>query len=718
MKVTRVFPIAATGMMLLAPWKSQGCAPMFPAARFVYVLGPVERAPFARGQLGLVLPTFYRRNLIVAYRYFSGIPLAQREIASQVPRTAPDAPANLDFQTPESAGRWLAARNRVPGISPLKELHVERRLPGGNQWEVYRACLDDAFIAAAATLQKRIEKWGATSGAVAEWVGGQDRVFQNCSGGAHLPPAVRDASNVLLRADRRYQIAAAEFYAEDFNGAERDFQAIAGDAASPWSGLAPYLVARTLIRRATLAADPHAMERAGEELSGILKDPVRRAIHAQARALAQFVRARLDPEGRMAEAGADLVRPGGDPHFDQDVVDFTMLWDKLSHGPAARCDLADWITAYQSRDQAGHSLERWRRSRNPAWLIAALESAGADDPAAEELLGAARALQPDQAAYATAVYWALAAESRRAPSAARAWADAALQSPQPADARNAFLARRQALARDWSEFLRYAPRVPVAAAVFQEDERPDDWSVQDADRPQFAADSVLLFNRAVPLGRWVDAAQNPLLPSNLQTSVAQAGWARAIVLGRQAEARALAARLAELQPALAPALREYLAEREPAAARFAAVFLMLRNPGFGLEIREGWQRVTDIAKIDNFGDNWWRLDRPAEHGPAGAQAPVAASYLPPLEQEQGKKEADGLVAAAAAAPDFLGQQALAWARQRAGDPRVPEALHLVVRATRFGSGGPNNSVYSKAAFQLLHTRYPKSRWTARTPYWY
>jgi hypothetical protein len=41
-----------------------------------------------------------------------------------------------------------------------------------------------------------------------------------------------------------------------------------------------------------------------------------------------------------------------------------------------------------------------------------------------------------------------------------------------------------------------------------------------------------------------------------------------------------------------------------------------------------------------------------------------------------------------------------------------------VRATRYGCGGSKSGEISHAAFRLLHERYPKSEWTARTPYWF
>lgn len=719
MRVARVFLIVVAAILLLAPPESQSCGPFLPEAQFAFKLGPVNELPYYQGKLGLVQPTYRRRNLIVAYRYFSGVPLTKEEIAAPPPSPAPAEPQRWGYETYQGAGVWLDERNALPGVQRLNKLVAYRKVPG-DEYQTYQDCLDDAFANAAATLRQRIAKWGAGSAEVAEWVRGQDSVFQDCSEGVQVPAEVKAGSNALLAADRRYQIAAAEFYAEKFSDAERDFKAIGEDAASPWRDRAPYLVARTLIRKATLAGDTQAMQAAERQLRSVINDPTRKALQPSASGLLEYVHGRIDPEGRMTDIAAELVKPGANPRFDRQVTDFTLLWDKLQHGPASKCDLADWITNFQNPDKSAHALERWRQTRNSAWLVAALQAAAANPVAAEEPIAAARALKPDSPAYSTAVFFGLEIESRRSADAAREWADRALASQQPVDARNGFLERRQLLARDWSEFLRYAPRDPVAANVDLPDAPLSDYSDSGHAGLQFAADSADPFNQTIPLARWVDAAQNSLLPRNLQLEVAQAGWVRAILLGRQAEARTLAGRLAELKPEVAPALREYLAETDPAAARFAAVFLMLRDPGFDAKVRQGWPRETAIDKIDDFRDNWWSGE-PANADEAKPDAPkreAAKNLLPPAELAQGEKEAKELRAAAEVAPDYLCQQTLDWARQHPQDPRLPEALHLCVRATHFGVTGPKTTSFSKAAFQLLHAKYASSAWAARTKFWY
>jgi hypothetical protein len=70
------------------------------------------------------------------------------------------------------------------------------------------------------------------------------------------------------------------------------------------------------------------------------------------------------------------------------------------------------------------------------------------------------------------------------------------------------------------------------------------------------------------------------------------------------------------------------------------------------------------------------------------------------------------------APNYLGKQVIDWAKKNPADPRVPEALHLIVRSTRYGCGNDETSIVSKEAFQLLYKKYPKSEWTKKTPYWF
>jgi hypothetical protein len=70
------------------------------------------------------------------------------------------------------------------------------------------------------------------------------------------------------------------------------------------------------------------------------------------------------------------------------------------------------------------------------------------------------------------------------------------------------------------------------------------------------------------------------------------------------------------------------------------------------------------------------------------------------------------------APKRLAEGAVRWASASGGEGPA-EALALAVRATRYGcqrQGG--HGVYSKAAFTLLHRRFPQSPGAKRTRYWF
>jgi hypothetical protein len=95
----------------------------------------------------------------------------------------------------------------------------------------------------------------------------------------------------------------------------------------------------------------------------------------------------------------------------------------------------------------------------------------------------------------------------------------------------------------------------------------------------------------------------------------------------------------------------------------------------------------------------------------------APAFLTQSDRAEADKELAS-IASQPAAPSWLGQQAIAFAKSHPNDPRVPEALHLVVRATRSGCPDAKPQDVSRQAFALLHSKYPDSPWTKKTPYWY
>jgi hypothetical protein len=700
-------------MGLVGP-RAESCGPFFESLLFTTYHG-APKGDLEAGRVGVLRPHFYRADLMMAYRTMSGVKMSPGETATP----QPDAVSTYEMPKP-----WMEARAALQ--LPAVEMSAEKKVPG-DDYQTFPNCLADAFATAAATLRKRQTQWGAGSANLKEWVHGQDQVFENCSGGPAIPDELT-SGDALLRADRRYQIAAAKFYAGQYVAAARAFDAIAKDAASPWKDIAPYLAARAVVRQGTIDKNDDALRQAVARLEAILKDPARKSLQGPAQGMLDHVRSKLVPTDRLRELEKQLMQPNLGPKLAQVVTDYTAIWDHLDKAPEIKdSDLANWIETFQGR---GPAVDAWRAKRTTPWLVAALVSTDATDPAVKDLIAAARALPATSPAWGSANYWGIRLAMLSGDTAgARQWADQALNAKPERSVTNLLRMQRLKLARDWNEFLRYAPRTPVASGNFDIGSEQNDLDPKGK-TVAFDEDSTTPLNDRTPLSLWMDASKSDLLPKPLQGEVAQAAWVRAVLLDDVPHARTMAERVAQLSPDLASEMRGYLAVQDAATAKYYAVFLMLRAPGLVPVVRPGSGRTTPVMESDSFRDNWWDLGgevhgdgRDVQHEaladlyPKGAAGP--ADFLPKDQAAAGEAEVRKMTERAGNAVNFLASETIAWATAHPQDPRVPQALHLVVEATHFGpADGKKSKEYSKQAFDILHRKYPTSEWTKKTKYWY
>jgi hypothetical protein len=235
---------------------------------------PLEQ--FAAGRLGVIQSQWRWDYLYVCYRYMARLgfdPDEQKALLSfwnEKPRLAP---------TPDAANAWIQADNRIPGTGVVVSLdaqtpaRIDTYARGPLYYMSFLNCNDDAFNTAVKTLDTMVAKFGASSAEVRQWLEAQNMVFRNCPGGKgnpHIPPPL-NGGTPFEQAQRAYQIASANFYSENFDAAAIMFTAIAADPNSPWREIAPYLVARTTIRKATLSGqknDDALLAKAESQLNG------------------------------------------------------------------------------------------------------------------------------------------------------------------------------------------------------------------------------------------------------------------------------------------------------------------------------------------------------------------------------------------------------------------------------------------------------------------
>jgi hypothetical protein len=649
---------------------------------------------------------------------------------------------------------WLDARQKVSGLGAAPKIEVFRNRDKPNEYESYLNCQNDAFETAAATLEARISRFGSDSAALKQWVEAQDQVFANCSEGQSVPSDLPDDADALLRADRQYQTAAANFYSGNFAAAKTLFDSIAADAKSPWRGTAPYLVARTLLRKASLGPDEtkkEALTAAEQQLNKILANQELKSSHLASKRLLSIVRLRLHPEERLHELALSLASKHGSANLKQDLWDYTVLLDqfegddethhqKVTVKPAVlrADDLTDWVVTLQSAgaEAVDHSVAQWEATSSVPWLVAALSKVDAQNAKTAALQQAAAKIPASSPAFPSVSFHSIRLDIAAGRSVdARTKLDNLLQKQRAtfnASAVNLLLHQRMMVSSNLDDFLTYAQRVP---AGFSWDEDGTEIPVEPNEtgsgsekiqgKVLFDSDAGEILNRRLPLALLAEAVANKSLPDNLRRDLVQATWLRAVLLGRHETATALVPTLKLMVPEMAPFLDQYTSAPEPAGKKFAAIYAWLKFPGLEPAVDIGSGRGTPLNEQDSYRDNWWcaaalgeQQTNVSDEQNSGLTAGKAIpNFLTATQRATAGKE-HAVLASFGAAPNYLCRQVIEWATTHPADPRVPEALHLAVKTTRYSCTDKQTGRWSKAAYDFLHQHYPGNAWTKQTPYWF
>ena len=713
-------------LVIAVPTGLDSCAYSLPTPVFATKQMPADlEGEFLKGRLGVLQRSYREQYLIGAFRILSGTPLTEEEVGTLFS----DPPGGDSSDSYPAEDSWIGVRMNVPGLKELKRLETYKTLSTSGQQTSFLNCRANAFENASETLVTLSDSWGFDDPRTRQWVEAQDQVFNNCSATEPTIPAPPDDSlDPLLAKHRRYQIAAAYFYAGDLRKAAQGFQEIAADPDSPWKEIAPYLSARSLLRAGLLNGDMDSFREGKRQIQAILDDPNQSEWHEASSKLLQVWQLRAEPEQRLRELSSDLSKPRNE-NVQQSVIDFLYVLQRHPEftESADSDELAAWVGSmkHSSLHPGQTSTNWWRKQRSPAWLLSALANAKRED--APELLLAAWKIQPASPAFDSVSYYAIRlAKTSGDLVAARRFANRALGQKLSLSSRNWILAERLELARDWPAFLRSALRRPEQKVV---DEDGKEFELKQPVPPQslpvfgpvFDTDVRHVFDFHLPLELWVEASRNPALPAPVQLAIAQSGWVRAVTLDRTTEAQALLRRVVELQPGAAAIAKNYLDARSPDEARFAAVYLSLWTPTLVPHLPDFFSQLPQLTSprapyADQSGRSatWlYRYDnnRKVNHD-------MHSGFLTAEQHLAGERETSQILAAPPWAANYVLMETIAWAGAHPDDPRVPRALHMAVLASRYRFDDKETGKLSKQAFDLLHKRYPKSEWTAKTKYWY
>jgi hypothetical protein len=789
MKKSRWFfaTIVITTILNLVTGPVIACGPFIEQAVLTYDDNPdLPLKNFLAGELGIVRPSWHKSYPVVAYRTLSNKPFTSQQqdavyklwryrIQRNVFSGADETSAQSDSQAakPTSVELWQKARSAVPGFKSA-ELVQYRRIP--DAYDTYLNCPDASFDNATTALKKKIAQHGISSPFVKDWLAAQDLVFCHCAspgnghdswspGASKTPeppfPSLPAASlEPEAKDDRAYQHAAALFYAEQYEQSFKEFAVIASETKNPYAKISRYMMPRCLIRKATITklsdANLHSAYAQAEKLiREMIVDKTMSELKQPCEELLGFVLFRSDPANRLRELASQVVSDDKSVTWEQyfrSLDDYTLLLESLEGGArdpyanppapikvppiAKNDDLSDWMVTWERDDKNSfsHALERWHQTHSQAWLLAALHLAPANMNQTEELLQAVSLVAAESPAYMPLGYESAQLHLRRGES------DEAIKEAESLknlalkkhlwSAANLLMDLRGRAPIDLGKFVENSIRIPAAFAYL--DEYLDEQFSPDKNSKKrkkaefvFGMTNAEYMNERVPLKMLVEIASDARLPEKLRADAEQAAWVRAVVLDDTQSQNKLLPALVRDYPQLA-SLFKAAGSDSAADRKFAAVYLILKNPGMRPYVTGGAPREEVIGRLDTYTDNWWDNHLPdqsitySDKGEFVKSKLTSADYPKLLSAQQSKIGLDNQkqLLATGAAPTFLCAAVADYAATHKGDSRVPEALYLAVRAAHYGHREGRTTPMSKKCFALLHTNYPKNPYTAKTPYYY
>ncbi len=674
--------------------------------------------------------------------------------------------------------RWVKARARL--MTGEKQVGTDKQFP--DSYYYYSNCLGGAFKTAAETLDDRISKYGIneytkdwaagqdavfsnceedgqTPAAVAEtgpkWLK-HDRAYQTAAAlfyASRLAESRQIFESIARDRDSVWKNTARYVVARTLIREASFIETGEGDDEMK-------ALARTRQKELLAAAEKHLRE--------IISDPSMREFHNSSRQLINLIKYRAEPTARRNELGQRLAKKEQNSNIFNDLTDYVWLLDQpergankigpdrdrseaeaagedeqLDFGYRLKLrdldqsdrddDLTDWLYSYQSADGFEHAHKKWKEAGQLHWLVAAVSKAKTDTGGLSELFAEADKIDRKSPAYATIRFHRirlLLETGDREQAGARI--DEVLSNNFagfPISTQNAFKAQKMAAAGSLDEFIKYSHR---RAATFTDSSdsteiggalTENDGLTAWQNRMMFDADAVAFLNEKAPLSVLREVALHQDLPLYLREFVISAVWTRSFLLGNRKIEKEFAPLMLRHNKEFSQRFTTYVKTRSAADQEASALLVILSYPIIQPYVPFGVGRGTSVRSIDSIRGNWWcapvspneafqKYDHTEFEYPA-----VYPGFLTPAQTSEALEEFDRLNSLGNSST-LLARRTVEFARSNPQHRLTPQLLHLAVRATRYGCTDDDTETYSKAAFVMLHTKYPRSVWTKRTPYWF
>jgi hypothetical protein len=731
-KTTMILRLFATAAALLAAahaGASGGYSPVIFAHTYT---SDMPLARYQAGELGILRPTYESVYLYAAWRAIALGPSGMKK--------APNRPNGFDRARGSNYGGWRSTSDDDK-IGEAWEAQVAKAQgkPVQAKPVAYLNCPAGSYRFATDVLAGLARRPDATPERLNAWIAAQRQVFTYCGDD---PDARRDGSiekkkALVMPVDlpagealhwrqlRQYQVAAANFYGEQYGASAERFASIGATPGHPMREWGAYLQLRSLARAGTTehAPDPKALEPVIVATNAILADASLATRHEDARAVLRAARATLTPQERFAELSALLDNPAADPYLDDHLGDWRLLSNELNMTALRqKTSFIDWIQTLRActdkcAPQRAHAEAQWRlalKERDAAqtrvWLVA---SAMLTEVMSPDLEKAALQVTPDAPEYLT-VRHALLRHYRHAAQAdkGRAIGDALLAGEQlrasgSKSAHNLVLQERFILARTLDEATPFLVRTELGQT------NSDTGETIPAGKQRPAEDGLRWLNAELSVASLSALANDKRIAPTLRARIGVAAWMRADMLGDSDAAFKAATAVENTAPILASAMRNY----RSAPAPLRRDMMLASALKFSLSPTVGNHGIDEFAardKADIRADMWCKIHVDTNYWAPEEAAPPATPATP----DATSADQIATLSKLKTATGYIGDWVLQRAENRPKDPELPWLLHVVVASTRGGCLDPDAKALSRKAFTVLHKRYKGSEWAVKTPYFY
>ncbi len=517
--------------------------------------------------------------------------------------------------------------------------------------------------------------------------------------------------------------------------------------------------------KSKIAIRKHLVEKAEKHLRGIFTDKSMAEFHNSAQRLIGLIKYRSSPTDRQKELAERLAEKKENLNIYNDLTDYIWLLDqpeikagdigaeldrkeakaagkeydydyklKLRDLPTKdrESDLSDWLYTYQSQDGFDHAYQKWNQTSATHWLVAAISNASGKNTDVTKLIDAAKKSKLNTPGYATLrfhqIRLLIQMEKRAQAKQQIGEVFANNFSSHPISTQNDFYSLKMILAENLNEFLQFAQR-KAAAFIAGDDgsEIGEDLEYNPAlkvwsNRTMFDEDSVAFFNEKMPLSVLRRAALSPKLPRHLKEFLISAVWTRAFILGNSRIEREFAPLVLRYNKEFSRYFSRYSVSRSGSTRKVNGLIAILKYPALQPFVPFGYGRKdSNPQTIDSIRGNWWCVPNEKSikrYDHYGFNLPNEyPEFLTSAQTAKAKQELKQIRSSGDSAT-FLTRKAIAFAKRYPRHRSTPQILHLAVRSTRHGCTDKATGAVSKKAHSILHTKYPRSVWTKRTPYWF